>query len=319
MSELINDQALEERANKLELRQADILAFLQIVSEKGMIKNQELVMLTGLPKTHLGRLLNSYASILEPPSENVVLKTDVSEVLEAYLKDAPESRAELELYESMISLLDNYRDDRPEPNRHYDQFTATLDTSVRRALRMRQEGDLRGRDVLFLGDNDLTSVTTALLREANSVTVLEIDERIIALINKISEDNGLSINIVQRDLRETLLKEHKAKYDVVFTDPPYTESGIGLFVNQGIKSLRPKLSSRIYVCYGNSIRARERELRIQNLFIGKGLLMHSVLFQFNKYYEAQSIGSSSSLYSLDWTPKTKPEKKTPELKYTNQR
>lgn len=93
--------------------------------------------------------------------------------------------------------------------------------------------------------------------------------------------------------------------------------GISPFLNRGIELLYKRLQSRIYLCYGNSDRARERELEIQRLINGKGFLVKEKLAGFNKYYGAESIGSTSSLYLCDWTPKTKIKAPINEDIYTN--
>mgnify|MGYP001597733675 FL=1 len=156
-----------------------------------------------------------------------------------------------------------------------------------------------------MGDDDLTSIAVGVTKQAKRITVFEIDERLTSLIEKISLEYDLGIEIVKKDLRSPFSREYLSQFDTVFTDPPYTGGGISLFLNRGIELLRKRYVSRLYLCYGNSDRARERELEIQKIINEKDLLIHSKHFQFNKYIGAESIGSSSSLYLLDWTPKTK--------------
>jgi predicted methyltransferase len=170
---------------------------------------------------------------------------------------------------------------------------------------MAENGDLYQRNVAFLGDDDFTSIAVALTAQAASITVFEIDDRLIEIIKKVSTEKKLNIKIIKQDLLKNFDKKFLHTFDTVFTDPPYTPGGISLFVNRAIELLIPQFTSRLYLCYGNSDRAREREVLIQKNLSDFGLLFHAKYFQFNHYTGAQSIGSSSSLYLLDWTPQTK--------------
>ena len=158
-----------------------------------------------------------------------------------------------------------------------------------------------------MGDDDFTSVACANLHTAPVVTVLDIDKRILDKIDLISQVEELRINTDNYDARKTLSPANLGKFDVVFTDPPYTTDGIKLFVSRAIQALDPKNhAGRIYICYGNSDRAKERFLPIYELFTASGLMVRWVFDKFNRYRGAESIGSASSLFVIDVTDKTKP-------------
>ncbi len=204
---------------------------------------------------------------------------------------------------SLQALLQKYTKDRPRPERSYDQFYATVETTARRAQLLQQNGDIAGR-IAFLGDDDLTSVAVSSLNKLADLTVFEIDERQTKNIRRIAQKEGLRIQLIETDLREQLTKVYNNKYDVVFTDPPYTPAGISIFLNRAVELLKNNLNSRIYMCYGTSDRSRERELAIQEVILQKGLLINTKIPGFNKYVGAASINNQSSLYILDFTPKT---------------
>lgn len=214
-------------------------------------------------------------------------------------------------------LLESYAKDRPKPDRSYDQFNATLETTVKRALTIEENGDLSGR-IAFLGDDDLTSVAVSYLNKLADLTVFEIDERLTKNIRRIAQKENLRIQLVETDLRIQLLKGYNNKYDVVFTDPPYTPSGISLFLNRAIELLKNSPKSRIYMCYGTSNRASDRELAIQETIMQKGLVIRAKYPEFNKYSGAASIGNQSALYILDFTPKTRTTPVVGNRIYTNE-
>ena len=115
----------------------------------------------------------------------------------------------------------------------------------------------------------------------------------------------MNINTTQHDVHTTLPKNHQGKYDVVFTDPPYTSNGASLFLSRAVSALNKKnLAARIYLCYGTSDRAKERLLPIQETILIHGLITRWVFDKFNRYQGAESIGSST-LYICEVTPQTK--------------
>lgn len=311
-------QQLSNAAEKLDIRESSLLDLLALLGARGLVENQEVLRITGLPKTHIGRILQVFSDYLEPPSKNVVIRKEFTTQFGACLKQFDYRIGLSELEQKVLQTLKNYRPNRPEPDRQWDQFTATEETTAKRAKLLQENGDLYNRRIAFLGDDDLTSIAVALTGHPKEITVFEIDERLISLIETISSDLGLNIKIFHHDVRQPVPEHEKRKYDSIFTDPPYTPAGITTFLNQGIDLLRPRLSSRIYFCYGNSDRAREREIEIQKRINYTGLLLSTKLPAFNKYFGAESIGASSSLYLCDWTEKTKPSKITSDRIYTNQ-
>lgn len=292
-------------ATKLDIREYEVLQILSVLNDRKSIDNQELVRLTGLPKTNLSRFLSEISGYLELPSQKIIIRPNAIEKIELLLKEFREIEDSRKTEARIKTMLAKYVQQRPRPERSLDQFTATDETTIQRAIYLKGHGDIYKRAVAFIGDDDLTSVAVALTEQAVKITVFEIDERLINLIQKISNDQNLEIEVISYDTRDPLPNNYLGQFDSVFTDPPYTPGGISLFLNRGIELLRRRLTSRIYLCYGNSDRARERELEIQRLVNEKGLLIKEKLAGFNKYYGAESIGNSSSLYLCDWTPKTK--------------
>lgn len=285
------------------------------------IENNELVQKTGVSKNALNQaktLLSPFlkpllSPFLKPLSKNTQLDAsaiqEVQSIFGAGYK--PEevlwSILEDENCRRSIELLEKCTDQRPSPKRRYDQFTATIETTAKRASLLSFFEDVESKRLLFLGDDDFTSVATANLGEAERVVVLDIDERILGEIRNVSKNHGLGIETVKYDARQKLPNELVDKFDVVFTDPPYTTEGVGLFVSRAVELLDgDNKIARVYMCYGNSDRAKERFLSIYELITNSGLMMRWVFDKFNRYQGAESIGSSSSLFIAEVTPKTKP-------------
>jgi predicted methyltransferase len=259
---------------------------------------QELGRSFALPKVNLGRILSFFQDFFAPKSRYIHLKTSTKQFLNIFFNhgncdiiiNAEQYQQDLEQIYTTIER-NNYH-----VKRKYDQFLATIDTMIRRGLLLISKFDIWQRNILFLGDDDLTSIAVALTRQAQKITVIDIDPDILSIIDKAATKYKFSIQTIMSDLRQTNLKQFKQQYDVVFTDPPYTQGGIELFLTQAINLLKKRNSSSLYFCYGNSERAREKILEIQKLILEKQLVITSLISHFNRYYGAYSIGGNSDLY-----------------------
>lgn len=311
------DKSMLERINQIAKETGvptkKIKDLLFILKTGKPVENNELLQEVGVSKNALNQAKELLSSLLKPPSKNTQLAE--SAVKEMGVTFDPDYKPEESLwslledgyYRKSVELLKKYADQKPSPDRKYDQFTATIETTARRTSLLNFFEDVRGKRLLFLGDDDFTSVSVAGLHTASEVVVLDIDNRILDKIDSISKSEKLNINSDNYDARKTLPPTYSGKFDVVFTDPPYTTEGIKLFVSRAVQALDlSNQTARIYVCYGNSDRAKERFLPIYEVFGASGLMMRWVFDKFNRYQGAESIGSASSLFILEVTSKTKP-------------
>ena len=314
---MANNKNMRERINQVSketgLPTKKVLDLLFALRTGEPVKNNELIQRIGVSKNAINQVKELLSPLLKPPSKNTQLNTGtIKEVQSIFGADYKSEEAlwlilENENYRRSIELLKKYTDQRPSPERRYDQFTATIETTARRASLLSFFGDVKGKRLLFLGDDDFTSVAVANLGEAKSLVVVDIDERILSEIRNVSENHSLGIETVKYDAKQKLPKELIGKFDVVFTDPPYTTKGASLFVSRAVELLDPNnKAARVYVCYGNSDRAKEKFLPIYEVLTNSGLMMRWVFDKFNRYHGAESIGSSSSLFIAEFTSKTKP-------------
>lgn len=179
--------------------------------------------------------------------------------------------------------------------RELDQVYATPESVVRRARFLVAEGCAE-RSLLFLGDDDLTSVATRALVGDTELAVLEVDPALVALLR------GAEVDVREHDLREPIPADLKGR-DAVFTDPPYAIEGFALFVARAIDALRE--GGTLYLAFGASRRAPDRTLAKQRLLAECGLVVREVRRDFTEYDGAESIGSRSDLWVLRTAPQTK--------------
>jgi hypothetical protein len=129
-------------------------------------------------------------------------------------------------------------ENRPRAIIDYDQGYVTPETTLARIAIMDQNGDLRGKDLLILGDDDLVSVAAMLTGFPKRIAVFEIDERLVNFIKKIANDLDYDLEVYQHDLRKPLPEEHHGKYDTFFTDPTETLLGLKAFIGRGVSALK---------------------------------------------------------------------------------
>ncbi|OGY78961.1 MAG: hypothetical protein A3B74_03665 [Candidatus Kerfeldbacteria bacterium RIFCSPHIGHO2_02_FULL_42_14] len=210
-------------------------------------------------------------------------------------------------------LLNRYKCERPKPQRELDQFFAKEHTVLKRVQRIAELTHFAKKRILFLGDDDVTSIALALLYKTQTITVIDIDKKLLGYIQHIATNEKLDIQCIEHDLRNPLQRSQLCGYDIIFFDPPYTpqavhtwllralEASIGKGTNKARKN--PKLLAQKYylLCYGYTDQSTERGLKIQKIITDLGLIIQEKIRGFNAYYEAKSIGSKSDLYILQPT------------------
>ena len=287
---------------------------LYILSSGVSVDNTQLIQALGVSRNALNQVKLLLSKYLKDPSENTQLNAEGEKEIKNMFLDSgylPEeslfSLLEDQQYKETIEFLRSVQKVRPTPNREYDQFIATVETTAKRGALLQFMDDIEGKRVLFLGDDDFTSVAIAKYKKAEEITVLDIDKRILGEIGNISIKQNFGIKTAEYDARKILPGDFLGKYDVVFTDPPYTPNGIKLFVSRAIEALDTKnQSARLYLSYGSSDRAKERFIPIYNSLADSGLMLRWVFDKFNRYNGAEAIGSASSLFICEATPKIKP-------------
>jgi predicted methyltransferase len=184
-----------------------------------------------------------------------------------------------------------------------DHVPATPETVVRRALWLDSTYDLPGSVLLCVGDHDLTSLAVAQVSQAVTVVVVDVDEPTLAFIDSQAARLGLDVRCFAGDLRFGLPEPALACADLVFTDPPYTPEGVGLFAARGLQGLRNRDQGRVIVAYGYSDRHPTLGFQVQSVSQRLGLAYEMLLPAFNRYEGAQAICSAADLYV--WRPTTR--------------
>tara|TARA_B100001123_G_scaffold292546_1_gene326076 strand:- start:318 stop:1346 length:1029 start_codon:yes stop_codon:yes gene_type:complete len=213
--------------------------------------------------------------------------------------------------DKLVPEIENLVSERPDPDVTLDQSHATVETIIRRAAYIYERNALESKDILFLGDDDLTSLSVLKFADEfgiklGLITVMDVDQRILDYIHETSEKMGWVVETVCHDLKEPLPGLYNDRFDVFVSDPPYTLPGISLFALRGVQALKPVLGKKGVLCFSKREPVDSR-LLYANLNI-MGLVPQELLPSFNRYVGAQLHAGSSSLLlcalegSLDFNP-----------------
>jgi len=143
------------------------------------------------------------------------------------------------LFKKVYQKMKEIQPRRPEAISQFDQGPVELETLIARLMVMYSRGDLEQRDLLVLGDDDLTGLAAALTGLPRKVQVLEVDQRLVEFIKKTVQEEGMSnLEVGSYDVREPLPAKWKASFDTFFVDPVETVKGILLFINRCVSSLK---------------------------------------------------------------------------------
>lgn len=183
----------------------------------------------------------------------------------------------------------------PQARKSLDHVPATAWTVARRALWLEASFDLDDARLLCVGDHDLTSLAVAAVNPRVAVTVVDVDDAVLASIDAAGQP---SVRCLWSDLRFGLAPGARGWGDLVFTDPPYTPEGVRLFLGRGLEGLRQRDQARLVMAYGFGADHPGLGLKVQQAVAGLNLVYEAVLPGFNCYEGAQAVGSRSDLYVL---------------------
>jgi hypothetical protein len=134
---------------------------------------------------------------------------------------------------------------RPEAEVRFDQLYCTPDSTQRRAEKIRELTMSAESRVLFVGDDDLTSILLA--REfAGEIHVIDLDERLLEFIAKAAP----SVRCHKLDLIlggiPAWMYQH---FDTVILDPPWDIRGAWAFLSRALYCLRDHVDARILLAF----------------------------------------------------------------------
>jgi len=303
----VNNLVSKIKNNNPDLKAAEIEGLLYLLKTKASLTNQEFVTLTGIPKETLKQFKKCIPDLLERSGDDSVSlsekgKNDLGSLQLKSFKWSlyPGEIGHKESFKKVYEIRNKYD---ISPRREFDQFLATPETSYMKSEILCEKGMVDGKSIAFIGDDDLNSLTLGILDPSyKNITVFDIDAQVLDSVKKAAEKIGLkNIETVSYDARNKLDKKYLGKFDVVVFDPPYTKSGVTLFLERAVELLGNVTGFEgkyIFMYYGNSFKSPEKVLKIQEVINRFNLNIEDKIEKFSRYTGADSIGSASSLYIL---------------------
>jgi len=207
------------------------------------------------------------------------------EIPKPYYKKCPTCSGRgisLEDFEEVLREFKKIAQNRPEAIQQYDQGYVLPEVTVSRVALMANKMDLQNKRLLVIGDDDLTSIAAGLSNLPREVVVLEIDERLVNFINKISEEYGLKVNAEIYDIRNPLPEKHYAKYDTFITDPSETREALRLFISRGISGLHgPRCAGYFGITRAEA--SLEKWYYLQRMLLDMRVVITDMIHNFNIY------------------------------------
>jgi S-adenosylmethionine decarboxylase proenzyme len=208
---------------------------------------------------------------------------------------------------SYLYEMENFLENRPSPEFALDQSHADFSTVLKKTLYLLKKGDIEGRRLIFLGDDDFISLAVGMTKLANEITVVDIDDRILNFLSKTARRLSLkNFKVTHHDLRDPIPKNIANKYDVVVMDPPYTNEGLRLYLKGAKQTLKSVINvdgknysvvgKKCVLSFGNKPPNEMQNLELS--ILDHGFIITEMLPDFNHYKGASIIGQFSHLYYL---------------------
>lgn len=188
---------------------------------------------------------------------------------------------------------------RPEALQMYDQGYVTEETTLARVAFALARGDLAGKEIIVIGDDDLVSVAAALTGAPTRVLAVDIDERLIRFIREVARAEGLlSLEAARYDIRDPLPAEWLGKFDTFLCDPTESFSGFCAFIARGLLALRG-VGCAGYFGLTHAESSLQKWAQIQRFLLESGAVLTDVRADFNSYV---TWGYVESMRAWSWLP-----------------
>lgn len=263
----------------------------------------ELVLVSGLPRRQVEDTLAELKAQRQAIRGRQVIALD-QDSREVAAREIDEYRDYLRNVKSASSpdLLAEIRQivaDVPKPKANLDHVQATAETVFKRGQMLATEFYLKSRSILFLGDHDLTSICLKMISPSTRVVVSDIDDDLLNFLSEWNHSNADSpgYDTYFSDFRYGFPPALVDSVDVVFSDPPYTQDGLQLFVRRALTALTGNPQTcRMVLAYGHSRLRPDTGIAAQSVLSKSGLSIDAMLPGFNSYHGAEALGSRADLY-----------------------
>ncbi len=181
-------------------------------------------------------------------------------------------------YKKFLHIIKN----RPPAIQKFDQGFQTPDSVFGRIALAIERGDIQGKNIIILGDDDLMAIALKFTNLPAKVTILEIDTRITRFIEKINSKYNLDIEIVNFDLCKKLPQKFIGKYDTFFCDPTEAFEGFKIFIAKGIATLK-KEGCAGYFGITRTESSIEKWWKFEKFLLNAKVVITDIISNFSEY------------------------------------
>lgn len=185
--------------------------------------------------------------------------------------------------EGLLQEFKRIAAERPEATQEFDQGPIPPENTLLRVVVLYERCDLEGKDLLLLGDDDLTSVAAALTGLPRRIHVLEADPRLVEFLADLAKRYRWEGFQVERyDVRWPLPPQLRGSFDTFLTDPTETLLGFSLFLSRTAAGLKGKGSAG-YFGLSHLEASREKWQEIQRRLLGMNFVITDAIRGFHEY------------------------------------
>ncbi len=195
-------------------------------------------------------------------------------------------------YLDITNKIKTIIEERPLPTFLFDQRPVTYKTTVNRVKYMLSRNDIYKKNIVFLGDDDLTSIALALSSVECHITVLDIDERLINYIKNVNKKYNLNIEARVFNALDDVSFELLHQFDVLATDPTPEKIPFTVFMNTALNLLKGK-NSIIYTSIYSS--AMDESLDLQKVLNKMNLYVTDMIPGFTNYKALYNLYSKEDI------------------------
>jgi predicted methyltransferase len=209
------------------------------------------------------------------------------------------------------------------PKDEYEQGSLRPEASVRKVTYAINRGDIAGKRVVCVGDDDILSLIMGMTGLPKSILAVDIDDDILSTIRKHGKRLSVPITTINHNLCYPIPSKFRGKYDTFLTQPPDTVLGYTLFLSRGVELLKRESGMIGYGGLTPTACPRRALIEIQNIIVKMGLVQTDYVRKFCEYpplrteikkvevpdyipYPPSKLWYVSDLQRLKTTTKTKP-------------
>lgn len=187
---------------------------------------------------------------------------------------------------------------RPSPNITIDQSPIpAIDLAKRVNLIAQNEYPVNKKSLLFIGDDDFTSAVFMKSKLNEKISIIDIDKRILKNMRALFP-NKKSFSIANADIIKIINENSNDPYkdkifDIVITDPPYTEMGYRYFLAYAINHLKTYGTAYIAIPHMNLEEwSNELLYKVEEFLINNGCVIEELIPGFSTYLHEDMVISS---------------------------